>query len=177
MGFQARENRDSKRKAIGDRLHELEVSVQGLVNELGPALNRINTQIEGLIQVVDAVTEIVGTDKIQQVLERQQLDKDASACKRIDDTVAAAVKTGALAASATVTEKSLVVASISVGGIVQRPGKTQVLVSRLPDPGPWLGKAVGDTVTVDENTDVNVLGVYILGAEAAAVNENAESTP
>lgn len=118
-------------------------------------------QLEGVIQTQEnriammsamllAVSELLGAERVEEVMKRQQRDRAVKAAEEARQEAGRLVEAGRLLPHTEVTGDAYVVLESSVGGEVVN------LRQALPigdERVPFLGKAVGDTVVVGGQVD------------------------
>lgn len=155
-----------------DRLDALEANVRGLamnqkqiLESVNGVVARIQQDLSVMDDIVNAVSEIVGRDKILEVIKKMVEDRATARAEQEKARLAEALAAGELAKS----DQPIGLGSIVIGrettatGEVYGPGWQQFLVAKVKDEalrGVMLGRKVGDVVELPSTNKFEVQEVY-----------------
>lgn len=154
---------DSNKGALA-RIADIEETIPAIIQALQDGLNQMNAKLNGAVEVLKAVTQELGTDKIQAIVDAaratERQERADAAKKWLDEAVAE----GKLKHVDTITDDALVVGvEYDKDGVEIPPGRVQLTVTQIQPVirEKLVGQPVGTRVETPAGTTFEILEAYL----------------
>lgn len=154
--------RQKTRTAL-DRIEVIETTINELVTGVNGVVQQLNGKLLDVAEKLEALADIVGKDKFEEVLQANALAKAKGQAEAAKKTLEQHVEAGDLAVSATISENSVVVGrEFDKDGNLLEPGRIQLTFGGIKKEfqDQLLGQAVGFTVATPVGGKFEVLEIY-----------------
>jgi hypothetical protein len=157
------------------------------IDDLGQKLNAVsafvlqmkkefNDKADAIARAVSAITTLVGQDKVNEEITRQEIERLESEAAQYQKTLDASIQAGALAVAESATDEGCVVVTSEkdAEGATKHPSKLFVaLRDYQPEVKELLqGKKAGDIIALPQGGTLEVLGVYVEATPPVVVTAN-----
>jgi CRISPR/Cas system-associated exonuclease Cas4 (RecB family) len=173
----------SKGKAILARIEDLENGLQSLMEGLEAVLGKRDNSFRSLDEIVRAVVDILGEDKVVEAINASRAAKAEGAAKAAFDALEASKANGVAVAVDVISDKSiLVVEQYNADGTPDVPAKVPVAVSSAPELfADGFGKGIGTRIERENGylivTEIyNIDEVRVTQVEAESLEKAAQET-
>lgn len=166
-----------------DRLDAVEKTIPDLISAINNSLGGLNQQLNAQGEVLEAVVSLLGQETVQNTIKETRERKATELMEQEKKAMEELKASGAIAASETVTEKSIIVGrEFNPDGSVRHPGRAQVPFARVDQnfKEALLGKSVGFVMDLPTGGKFEVVELYEVvpkPAPEAPAAPAAESTP
>lgn len=153
-----------------DRIGELETGltllsqdIQRVLPAIDQAIQAVQQQLSGAIEVLDAVVSTLGTETIEKCMIENRRSKATSLMEADKARLEAELAAGSKVPVATITDKSTVVGvETEPDGSVRHPGRAQLVFSRIaPDfQNKLLGQPVDFVLELPTGGKFTVTGIF-----------------
>ena len=163
-----------QRQNIIERVDTLETAYRALVAKTQDTFNKLIEEINTNYKWLEAVTEILGKDIIESKVKEIFVNRCEAGVAEQEDMLTKALTEGRLAVNAAVEPGNLlVVREKNAAGEIKHPSKIFQFVGTFQENviNLLLGKAVGDTISLENGDTLEIVGIYKqIEAPAEAVN-------
>lgn len=152
-------NTNKKVASATERLSALEAVTRQLTDLLGKKLNTLDMQIESLADVVNALTDLIGVEQVQERVKQRATDQMNTQEAEVQN----ALKTQQLSYTTEVSDRSIIQYKETLAnGQVRHPGKFYKPMWNLPDAAREFlkGKKIGETLKLDNGATLDIIEVY-----------------
>lgn len=166
-----------------DRLDAVEKTIPDLISAINNSLGGLNQQLNAQGEVLEAVVSLLGQETVQNTIKETRERKATELMEQEKKAMEELKASGAIAASETVTEKSIIVGrEFNPDGSVRHPGRAQVPFARVDQnfKEALLGKSVGFVMDLPTGGKFEVVELYEVvpkPAPEAPATPAAEPTP
>jgi hypothetical protein len=162
------------------KLQTIDKVVQNIVGAVNQGLGQASTQLENVVEVLDAVVKVVGPESIQSVMTAAREAKMEEQIQSEEEALNKLLESGDLMPIDKIAEQSIVVGrEFKVDGSL-RTRRAQVPYSRIePQFQPsFLGQGVGFVLELPNGGKFEVMGIYaIVDKTQALPTANSPVTP
>lgn len=158
-----KEMMQQKAATIQDRLDGLQHALQNIVSGVNNQFNQVNTNLDSLALLVEAVVNMMGQEKVLEAMQVLQNKRKEAEMEKAKVMIAEDLASGQIKAVETVTEASLVVGMFQDGnGTVLGVGRDQLVMSAVKPEVQvlFLGASTGTKVALPDGTQFVVAEIY-----------------
>lgn len=159
-------NKPKPNRVLGvvERVAQLEKTVGAIISGLNNELTRIGRATADISQVIDAVVDVVGQQRVQEQLDANQIKAKEEQAKAESEQLAKLLEAGSITTAETASESCLLVGvEYTSDGKPIPPGRLQLAFGQLASEQmkkDCLGKKVGDKIDVPGGGVFEILEIY-----------------
>ncbi len=180
------QNMYKDKRSASERLASLESTIPAIVNAIGKQIDPINQNIQQLVTAInelrvytDAVVGMLGAEAVAVKVAEVKTEQANQQMAEEDADTERRVKAGELVPTETSADGSiLVVSSFGPDGKAQVPAHRRMAVAQVKEElrPQFVGKKVGDFVTLEDGSRIEILQVFSIDQQAIVARAQAESS-